>query len=136
MACRLAKRITVVSTQIKKMITCHNELEGEPSTWQAATELHNNMDIPGTEISESVSCEVKRQAGEHLRLLKRAREEICRLKDEMANCLTFYHDKVAQLEGIQQQLTDRHQLNWLTIRSLNLVNPLVWRAVCFNNISL
>ena len=91
----------------------------DKATWQAATELH--VHIPGTESSGSVSCEVKRQAGEHLKLLKRAREEIGRLKDEMANCLTFYRNKIGQLEGIQQRLADTYQLNRLTVGSLNLV---------------
>ena len=119
LACCLAKRITAVSTQIKKMITCYNELEGEPLTWQAAVDLH--ACIPGQESSGSVSCEVKRQAIGHLRLHKRAREEIHHIKDEMANCLTFYHDKIQQLEGIQQQLTSTCSLNRLNIGSVNLV---------------
>ena len=41
--------------------------------WQAAVDLH----IPGQENSGgSVSCETKRQAVGHLRLVKRSREEI------------------------------------------------------------
>ena len=100
------------------MITCHNEQEGEPLTWQAAVDLH----IPGQENSGgSVSCETKRQAVGHLRLVKRSREEICRLKDEMANCLTFYHDKIQQLEVNQQQLTSGCPLNRLNLGSLGLV---------------
>ena len=76
--------------------------------WQAAVDLH----IPGQENSGgSVSCETKRQAVGHLRLVKRSREEICHLKYEMANCLTFYHDKIQQLEVIQQQLTSGCPLN-------------------------
>ena len=39
----------------------------------------------------------------------------------MANCLTFYRDKIGQLEGIQERLTGTNQLNRLTIGSLNLV---------------
>ena len=39
----------------------------------------------------------------------------------MANCLTFYHDKIQQLEGIQQQLTSTCSLNRLNIGSVNLV---------------
>lgn len=65
LACHLAKRITAVSTQIKKMITCYNGQEGEPLTWhgmawQAAIDLH----IPGQENSGpgSVSCEIECQA--------------------------------------------------------------------------
>ena len=101
------------------MIACYNEQEGEPLTWQAAIDLH----IPGQENSDpgSVSCEIKRQAVGHLRLVKRSREEICRLKDEMANCLTFYHDKIQQLEVIQQQLTNGFPLNRFHQGSLNLV---------------
>ena len=100
------------------MIACYNEQEGEPLTWQAAIDLH----IPGQENSGpgSVSCEIKRQAVGHLRLVKRSREEICRLKDEMANCLTFYHDKI-QLEVIQQQLTNGYPLNSFNQGSLNLI---------------
>ena len=64
LACCLAKQITVVSTQIKKMIMCYNELDGEPLTWQAAIDLH--VRIPDTENSGSVSLEIKHQAGEHL----------------------------------------------------------------------
>ena len=108
-----------MSTQIKKIITCYNELEGEPLTWQSAIDLH--ACIPGQESSGSVSCEVKRQAIGHLRLYKRAGEEIHRIKDEMANCLTFYHDEIQQLEEIQQQLASMCPLSWLNIGSINLV---------------
>lgn len=99
----------------------YNELEGEPLTWQAAIDLHAY--IPGQESSGSgsVSCEVKCEAIGHLRLHERAREEIQRIKDEMANCLTFYRDKIQQLEGIQQQLTSLHSLNRLNAGSINLV---------------
>ena len=39
----------------------------------------------------------------------------------MANCLTFYHDKIQQLEVIQQQLTSGCPLNRLNLGSLGLV---------------
>ena len=117
LACRLSKRITAVSLQIKKIIACYNEQDGEPLTWQAAVDLHcQDQEVSNT----SVSGEIMRQAVGHLRLFKRSGEEIVRLRHEMMNCLTFYQDKIEQLGNIQQRLATGC-VSRLNLGSLNLV---------------
>ena len=108
-----------MSSQIKKMITDYNEQEGEPLTWQAAIDLHYQGQQDESS-SVSVSHEIMHQAVGHLRHLKRSREEIICLRCEMSNCLTFYQDKIEQLENIQQQLTSGC-VSRLNLGSLNLV---------------
>ena len=104
LACCLSKRITAVSTQIKKNLTYYNEQGGDTLTWEAAVDLHS-PNQEGNVDCMSVSHEIKHQAVGHLRVIKRCEEEIDRLKDEMMNCVTFYYDKIEQLQSIQQHLT-------------------------------
>ena len=114
-ACRLSKRITAVSAQIKKL-THYNEQGGDTLTREAVVDLHS-PNQEGNVDGMSISREIKHQAVGHLRVIKRC-EDIDRLKDEMMNCVTFYY-KIEQLQSIQ------HLTSGCTTRfnlgSLNLV---------------
>ena len=103
----------------RRILAHYNEQGGATLTWEAAIDLHSRNQ-EGNVDSMSVSHEVKHQAVGHLRVIKRCEGEVDRLKDEMMNCMTFYYDKIEQLQSIQQHLTSGCTTR-LNLGSLNLV---------------
>ena len=107
-ASRLSKRITIVTKQMKGLVSEFNE--GLPSdtqmSWEAAINIHRQTYraslTPNAE--DLIPLEVKHEAVQKLKLLQRSEEEINLLKQEMKNCLEHFKERIKSLQLLQEQI--------------------------------
>lgn len=96
LACRLARRITTVSSQLKELIKKYNLLSSSTDdenhmTWETATDLstwHNARGIYQTH--PTIPTAIKKEACQAAITMERAREEVVMLKEEMSNTVLHY----------------------------------------------
>ena len=107
-ASRLSKHISTVAKQLKQMLCEFNE--GVPSesqmSWDAASNIHRysyKASLTST-TTDLIPVEVKHEAVQKLKLLKRSKEEIYFLKEEMKNCLDYFQQRILSLQHVQEQV--------------------------------
>jgi len=111
-ASRLSKRIVTITKQMKQMLCGFNE--GLPSesqmSWEAASNIHCHTyrasltSRPG----DLIPLEVKHEAVQKLKLLKRSMEEISLLKEEMKNCIDHFQQRIMSLQMLQGQILSEY----------------------------
>jgi len=73
--------------------------------WEAAINIHrNSYTATLASVATSIPIEVKHEAIQKFRAVKRSLEEMALLKDEMRNCLEYYQRQMASLEKYQEEI--------------------------------
>jgi len=115
-ASRLSRRISNVTTQMKKYLIAFNEglPVNDQMSWEAASNIHRHAHKASLTSTDSIPLEVKHEATQKYRLINKSCEEMELLKQEMKNCLEFYHKQIASLmdsNKIILRLIDSDQQN-------------------------
>lgn len=112
LAVRLSRRITVVSSQLKALISQHNQLapEAQKLTWDSANDLnaHTSVVYPS---HPSVPASVKKESCQAVLAIDRAREEITMVKEEMSNVFDHY---MQEHRSLSISIRDRQSVGVLT----------------------
>ena len=80
-------------------------------SWETASHLHKQSYRASltSSVSDSIPLDVKYEAVQKRRLVKRCREEINLLKTEMHNCINFFSQRIRMLQSLQESITYEHK---------------------------
>ena len=122
-AIRLARRISVVTKMLKKNLTAYNSDIDVSShlSWSEATDLSSEFYRSCLFSDSTIPDTVKHQAVQHYHQIARAKEELARIKGEMANCVNHY---ISTFELLMKQVEfygSQEQLDLCNLGKLGLV---------------